>query len=56
MLKRIAKFLAPFGEAAPFEGYYQRLLLDTSAQVAPTADQARSDYRQALHDVHTWLR
>ena len=55
MLNRIAKLLAPLGRTSDFEDYYQRLL-ETDPQVAPTANEARSDYRQALHDAHNSLR
>ncbi len=48
MLKRIAKFLARRAEDSTFEGYY-RQLLNSDTQVAPTADEARRDYRQALY-------
>ena len=52
MLKRISKLLTPFGESSAFEGYYRRLL-GTDAQVAPTADEARRDYRQALDAAYS---
>lgn len=46
MLKRIARAILPQGEAA-FEGYYQRVVLADS-QTAPTADEARRDFRESL--------
>ncbi len=55
MLKRMAKFLALFGVPSPFEAYYGRLL-GRGVQMAPTADEALCDYRQAMHDAHNWLR